>query len=35
MEDFIILIFGLIATIVAIGPLAVALILDVRSKEDE
>lgn len=35
MDDFIIFIFGLIATIMALGPLAVALILDVGSKDDK
>lgn len=35
MEDLTIFIFGLIATIAAIGPLTFAFLLDLRSKDDE
>lgn len=35
MEDITIFIFGLVATLLAIGPLAVAFYLDIGSKDEE
>ena len=35
MSDFLTLVFGLIATILAVGPLALAAYLDQRSKNGE
>lgn len=35
MEEITIFIFGLIATIMAIGPLSVAFYLDLNSKDDD
>ena len=35
MSDAFIFVFGLIATLLAVGPLAVAAFLDIRSKDAE